>query len=79
MAIDVWVGGCVLSRSVTSNSLQPLLNCNPSGSSVHGILKVRILDWFPFSSAEDLPNPGMEFVAPAPSPGLQEDFTLIKK
>ena len=42
---------CVsVSRSVLSGSLQPL-DCSPPGSSVHGILQARILEWvaIPFS------------------------------
>ena len=36
------------------------MDCGPPGSSVHGILQARILEWegFPFSG--DLPNPGIE-------------------
>ena len=33
-----------LSRSVVSDSWQPL-DCSPPGSSVHGILQARILEW----------------------------------
>jgi len=32
-------------------------DCNPPGSSVHGILQARILEWVAISSSEDLPNP----------------------
>ena len=35
-------------------------NCNPPGSSVHGVLQARILKWIAFPSPEDLPNPGIE-------------------
>ena len=34
-----------VSSSVVSDSLQPL--CSPPGSSVHGILQARILEWIP--------------------------------
>ena len=30
------------------------------GSSVHGILQARVLEWLPFPSLGDLPNPGIE-------------------
>ena len=30
------------------------------GSSVHGILQARILEWFAMPSSGDLPNPGTE-------------------
>ena len=33
------------------------MDCSPPGSSVHGILKARILEWI---SYRDLPNPGIK-------------------
>ena len=39
---------CVLTRSVMSDSCDPT-DCNLLGSSVHGILQVRILEWVAFS------------------------------
>ena len=41
---------CLLSRSVTSDSCDPL-DHSPPGSSVHGILQARIMEWvdIPFS------------------------------
>ena len=38
-------------------------------SSVHGILQARMLEWVPFPSPGDLPNPGIE----PRSPALQAD------
>ena len=37
------------------------VDCSPPGSSVHGILQARILEWaaIPFSRG-DLPDPGIE-------------------
>ena len=43
------------------------------GSSVHGIFQTRILEWLPFPSPGDLPNPGIEPVYPA-SPALAGKF-----
>ena len=40
------------------------------GSSVHGILQVRILEWTAFLSPGDLPDPGIEHR----SPTVQADF-----
>ena len=37
----------------------PMDNSLP-GSTVHGILQGRILEWLPFPSAGDLPNPGRD-------------------
>ena len=45
------------SNSVTSNSLLPH-GLYPPGSSVHGILQVRTLQWAPFLPPRDLPDPG---------------------
>ena len=35
-------------------------DCSLSGSSVHGILQVRILEWVAISYSRDLPDPGVE-------------------
>ena len=52
--------GCtkVLSCSVMSNSLEPHELYSPSGSSAHGILQVRILEWvaIPFSRGSSRPR-----------------------
>ena len=36
------------------------MDCSPPGSPIHGILKARILEWLPFPSPGDLPNPRIE-------------------
>ena len=36
------------------------MDCNPPGSSVHGILKKRILEWVAIPSSSDLPHTGIE-------------------
>ena len=41
------------------------VDCNPSGSSVHGILQARIMEWVAISSPGDLPDPGIELRSPA--------------
>ena len=33
---------------------------DPMDNTVHGILQARILEWVPFLSPEDLPNPGID-------------------
>ena len=45
------------------------VDCSPPGSSVHGILQVRILEWGPFPSPGDLPDPEIK----PRSPALQAD------
>ena len=43
--------------------------CDPMDHTVHGILQARILEWVPFPSPGDLPNPEIE----PTSPTLQAD------
>ena len=53
-----------VSRSVMSDSCDPI-DCNSPGSSAHGILQARILEWVQFSSPGDLPSLGIEPGSPA--------------
>ena len=41
------------------------MDCSPPGSSVHGILQARILEWVAIPSPGDLPDPGIEPWSPA--------------
>ena len=41
------------------------VDCSLPGFSVHGILQARILEWLPFPSPGDLPDPGIEPRSPA--------------
>ena len=41
------------------------MDYNLPGSSIHGILQARILEWLPFPSSQDLPNPGIKPMSPA--------------
>ena len=45
------------------------MDCSLLGSSVHGILQARTLEWVAFPSAGDLPDPGIK----PGSPALQAD------
>ena len=45
------------------------MDCSPPGSSVHGVLQARILEWVANLSPGDLPNSGIE----PRSPALQAD------
>ena len=45
------------------------MDCNPSESSVQGILQARFLEWVAIPFSEDLPYPGIE----PGSPTLQAD------
>ena len=48
------------------------VDCSPPGSSVHGILQARILEWVAISFSRDLPDPGIE----PRSPALQADALI---
>ena len=50
------------------------MDYSPPGSSVHGILQARILEWVAVPSPEDLPDPGIE---PWP-PALQSNSLLFE-
>ena len=51
------------------------MDCSLPGSSVHGILQARILEWVAIPSAEDLIDPGIE----PGSPTLQADSLLSER
>ena len=46
------------------------------GSSVHGILQTRILEWVAMPSSRDLPDPGIEPMSPV-APALQTDSLFL--
>ena len=48
---------------------QSRLNLHDPMDTVHGILQARVLEWVPFPSPGDLPNPGIK----SRSPTLQAD------
>ena len=41
------------------------MDCNPAGSSIHGIFQARILEWVAISSSRRSFHPGMELASPA--------------
>ena len=41
------------------------MDCSSPGSSVHGILQARMLEWLLFSSPGDFPDPGVKLQSPA--------------
>ena len=51
-------------------TLCDLMDYSPPGSSVHGILRTRILEGVAISSFRDLPNPGIEPTSPALAGGF---------
>ena len=56
----------------SSPTLCDPIDCSPPGSSVHGILQARILEWIAMSSSRDLPDPGINPASPV-SLALQAD------
>ena len=55
---------CVCAKLLQScPSLCDALDWSPQGSSVHGILQVRILEWLPCPSSGDFPHPGIKPVS----------------
>ena len=64
---------CVLVTQSFLTSCEPT-DCSPPGSSVHGILQERILEWVPFCSSGDLLDPGIE----PRSPALEADSLLFE-
>ena len=54
---------CLVAQSCPT--LCDSMNCSLPGSSVHGILQARILEWLPYLPSGDLPNPGIEPRSPA--------------
>ena len=65
---------CVCAQSLQScRTLSDRIYCTPQGSSVHGILQARILEWVAMTSPGDIPNPGIEPTSPA----LQVDSLLL--
>ena len=49
------------------------MDCNPRGSSVHGIFQARILEWIAISSSRDIPHPEIKHASLA-SPALAKGF-----
>ena len=47
---------CLVTKSCPT--LCDPMDCGPPGSSVHGILQARILEWVAISFSRDLPDPG---------------------
>ena len=46
------------------------MNCSPPGSSIHGILQARILEWVPFPSSGDLPKARIKLEDPSLAGGF---------
>ena len=55
----------IVSVAQLCSALCDPMDCSPPGSSVHGILQARILEWVAFPSPGDLPDPGIKPRSPA--------------
>ena len=60
-------------RRLSRPTLSDPMDCSPPGSSVHGILQARRLEWVAISSSRDLPNAGIEHMS-LRSPALAGRF-----
>ena len=68
---------CVCAKLILSCLvLCDTMDCSPPGSSVHGVLQAKILEWVAIPSPWDLPDPGIELASPE-APALQADFLLL--
>jgi len=77
LRLCVCVCVCMHAKSFQScPTLCDPMDCSPSGSFVHRILQARILEWVAMPPQGDLPNPGMEPVAPDTS-AIQVDSLLL--
>ena len=59
MCVCVCVCVCVLGTQLCPTLWDPM-DCSPLGSSVHGILQARILEWVAILFSRDLSDPGIE-------------------
>ena len=59
---------CVPAQSCPA--LCDTMDCGPPGSSVHGILQARLLEWIAMPPPGDVPHPGIKLKTPE-SPALQ--------
>ena len=60
---------CAKSLQLCSTLCEPM-DYSPPGSSVHGILQARILEWVAMPPPRDLPNPGTEPISLALADGF---------
>ena len=63
---------CVQAQPRSPVQLCDPLDCSPSGSSVHGVLQARILEWVAIPFSRDIPDSGIKVAYPV-SPALQTD------
>ena len=64
MYTDTHVCACMLSLQSCLTLCDPM-DCSPQGSSVHGILQTRILEWVVIPFSRNFPDPGIKPRSPA--------------
>ena len=74
-SVTVYVCVCVLVAHL-GLTISDLTDCSLPGSSLHGILHARVLEWVAISSSRDLPYPGIEPMS-LRSPALASRFFII--
>ena len=67
--LDNYHAVCFMSFQSCLTLCDPV-DCSPAGSSVHGILQARILEWVVISPSRDLPGPGIKPAPPALAGGF---------
>ena len=74
----MYVCVCVCELHQLCPTLCDPMDCSPPGSSVHGILQTRILEWSP--PPEDLLNPGIKpmSLASALAAHIQQYFSVYQ-
>ena len=75
VCVCVCVCVCMLVTQLYLSLCNPV-DCSPPGSSVHGIVQARTLEWLPFPPPGDLSDPGIEPASPV-SRALQVDSLLL--
>ena len=55
------------------------MDCSPPGSSVHGILQARILEWVAIPFSRNLPNPGIKAWSPALQTGSSLQLSHLRR
>ena len=84
---DLWIAEFIVQQYVAyyalhAKSLQSCptlcdpMDCSLPGSSVHGILQARILEWVAIASSRDLPDPGIKLTSPLSPSGQAESLPL---
>ena len=64
-SLSLWVRSLHAQQPQSCLTLCNPMDCSPPGSSVHGILQTRILEWVTCPPPGDLPKPRIKHVSPS--------------